>query len=349
LEDIDRSSPHIIHCHAPIRICDLGGWTDTWFAQHGQVLNITVQPGVDVQLTVTPNAQEPDIIIQADNYGDRYTYHRGNGWQKHPLLEAAIESMDIPLSISLEVRIRSTIPAGAATGTSAAVVVALLGALNQIVPHYRSPNELAYAAWRIETEWLGLQSGIQDQLAAAHGGINLIEMHAYPNADVTSIQLPPQMLDELERRLVLVYLGQAHQSSDVHQLVIQTLEAAGSEAKALQTLRATAIVGRDALLSGDLDAFGKIMIANHNAQGALHPDLISPEAHLIAEIAARHGASGWKVNGAGGSGGSLTILSSTDQTQYQAILHAIRSANPAFQIIPVTLAPAGARAWTGNR
>ena len=29
---------------APIRICDLGGWSDTWFAKRGSVLNIAVKP-----------------------------------------------------------------------------------------------------------------------------------------------------------------------------------------------------------------------------------------------------------------------------------------------------------------
>jgi len=28
-----------IHSEAPVRICDIGGWTDTWFAQHGAVFN----------------------------------------------------------------------------------------------------------------------------------------------------------------------------------------------------------------------------------------------------------------------------------------------------------------------
>lgn len=32
----------------PTRIADLGGWTDTWFAQHGLVCHLAVWPGVDV-------------------------------------------------------------------------------------------------------------------------------------------------------------------------------------------------------------------------------------------------------------------------------------------------------------
>jgi D-glycero-alpha-D-manno-heptose-7-phosphate kinase len=34
----------ILNGVAPIRICDLGGWTDTWFAGHGAIVNIGVYP-----------------------------------------------------------------------------------------------------------------------------------------------------------------------------------------------------------------------------------------------------------------------------------------------------------------
>ena len=32
----------IINSVAPIRICDNGGWTDTWFAEYGKIFNIEI-------------------------------------------------------------------------------------------------------------------------------------------------------------------------------------------------------------------------------------------------------------------------------------------------------------------
>src|SRR6476660_2833120 len=49
-----RTHTRTIHSIAPIRICDNGGWTDTWFAVHGKVLNIAVQPSVYVQVIHDP-------------------------------------------------------------------------------------------------------------------------------------------------------------------------------------------------------------------------------------------------------------------------------------------------------
>jgi len=40
-----RPWPRVIRAEAPVRICDLGGWTDTWFAEHGAVCSIAVTPG----------------------------------------------------------------------------------------------------------------------------------------------------------------------------------------------------------------------------------------------------------------------------------------------------------------
>ena len=37
----DTSRPlRVVNAVAPIRICDNGGWTDTWFAKHGKIFNI---------------------------------------------------------------------------------------------------------------------------------------------------------------------------------------------------------------------------------------------------------------------------------------------------------------------
>ena len=40
----------VIRSVAPVRICDNGGWTDTWFARHGKVFNIAVTPLVEVEV-----------------------------------------------------------------------------------------------------------------------------------------------------------------------------------------------------------------------------------------------------------------------------------------------------------
>ena len=87
------------------------------------------------------------------------------------------------------------------------------------------------------------------------------------------------------------------------------------------------------------------MVANTEAQARLHPDLVSTEAQRVIDIATGHGVSGWKVNGAGGEGGSVTLLCGTGSGDALAGLdQAIRDADPLFEVIPIRLSRHGLRA-----
>lgn len=343
-----RSQPlRVINSVAPIRICDNGGWTDTWFAGHGQIFNIAVYPYAEVQIEVRPFHNQKDrIVINAENFGERYVMRRERKtWDRHPLLEAAIGFMKIPRDMAFEVTIFSEAPSGGSTGTSAAVTVALIGALDRLTPGRLTPHEVAAAAQRIETELLKQQCGIQDQLCSAYGGINYIEMFNYPHASVSSIIVPNSIWWELERRLALIYLGKSHSSSQIHEMVIRELEDAGPDCPKLEALRKTAPRSRDAVYSGDFDALGKAMIDNTEAQRRLHPKLVSADVDKIIQIAKAHGALGWKVNGAGGEGGSLTLLCSDRSHEKRAMIKAIEEVSPSFQSIPIYLSRQGLRVW----
>ncbi len=347
----DKPLPvRIINSVAPIRVCDNGGWTDTWFAKHGRIFNIGVYPYVEVQIRVYPRQeQENRVILHAENFGDRYAVfprQERHEWIHHPLLEAAIDYMGVPAELAVHISIFSEAPAGCSTGTSAAVSVALIGALDQLTPTHLTPLEVAYTAHRIETEMLNQQSGIQDQLCSAFGGISYIEMFDYPYAAVSPILVSNATWWELERRLVLIFLGKSHSSSSVHEMVIRGLEDAGPENPKLEALRRTAALSRDALYDSDFDALGHAMQDNTEAQRNLHPALISKDAEQIIGIARAHGALGWKVNGAGGEGGSLTLLSGPEMTRKRTMIHEIEQTNPLFQCIPTYLSRFGLRVWS---
>ena len=347
----ERPRPQrVINSVAPIRVCDNGGWTDTWFAKRGRVFNIGVYPFVEVQIETYPrDALDHRVILHAENFGQRYAVFPHNvrhEWIHHPLLEAAIDYVGVPPNVSVQISIFSEAPAGCSTGTSASVTVALIGALDQLTPGRMTPLEVAYAAHRIETEILNQQCGIQDQLCSAYGGINYIEMFDYPYAAVSQIHVPNPIWWELERRLCLIFLGRSHSSSQVHEMVIRGLEDAGADNPQLERLRRTPQLSRDAVYAGDFGGLGRAMAENTEAQRALHPNLVSADAQQVIDTAREHGALGWKVNGAGGEGGSVTILSGPSMSRKRAMVHAIEQTNPLFQNIPVYLSRVGLRVWS---
>lgn len=343
----NEATKRVINAMAPIRVCDLGGWTDTWFAETGAVLNIGVYPYAEVQIYVAERVSDkPRITVYAENFDERYQLDPAHiSYDRHPLLEAAIDIMELPTNLSFEINLFSAAPAGCSTGTSAAITVALIGALDMLTPGRRTPHEIARLAHRVETEKLGLQCGIQDQLSAAYGGICFIEMYQYPLSSVSQIVVPNSVWWELERRLLLVFLGRTHSSSAVHGQVIERLDRADADKSALEPLRRAAYAGKDAIYRGDFKAFGQCMIDNTEAQAGLHPALVSDDARAVIDLAKEHGAIGWKVNGAGGEGGSLTILCGAEGEQKRAFVDALPSVNPRFQVIPTYLSRIGLRCW----
>lgn len=330
---------------APVRTCDCGGWTDTWFARHGAVFHVAVHPGVRVVIDARPaaSAGAGPVMLRAENYGDQYAFVPGTRpWGRHPLLEAAVEAAGVPPGMTVEIRLRSAVPPGASTGTSAAVCVALVGALRALRGQSLDPGAVASDAHAVEVDRLGQQSGLQDQMAAAYGGVNYVEISSYPASTVRQLAVAGAVLAALEDRLLLVYLGRTHSSSAIHEQVIRDLTSAGARGSvALEALRGAAAAARDAVLAGDFGALGAAMRANTDAQRLLHPALVGSDARQVIAAARAHGALGWKVNGAGGEGGSIALLCGAEAGARAAVESAVTAASPSYRLIPTSIARRG--------
>jgi D-glycero-alpha-D-manno-heptose-7-phosphate kinase len=289
-----------IVARAPVRVCDLGGWTDTWFAKRGLVCNIALGPGVTVQILPAAKAGVRRLVLAA--HGIRLELDHTNTVPGHPMIEAILRAH--PSAAGSEIRIDSTVPPGSGVGTSASVGVALVAALRTHSGLAVDQHDVAVEAHRLETS-TGMQSGVQDHAAAAFGGVSLIEVD-YPGFVVTRVPVSDATLGSLAVRLQTVYFGRPHLSSAIHSEVIARLENSDPE-PLLQPIRDLAARGASALQEGDLDSYMRILMASVEAQRALDGELVSSDADRIVRWCAELGA-GAKVNGAGGDGGSLTVL-----------------------------------------
>ena len=60
----------------------------------------------------------------------------------------------------------------------------------------------------------------------------------------------------------------------------------------------------------------------------------------MIECAAAQGAIGWKVNGAGGDGGSVTILSTTRRTK-EVLEDRVTVLDKRYRVLPIQISPVG--------
>ena len=79
------------------------------------------------------------------------------------------------------------------------------------------------------------------------------------------------------------------------------------------------------------------MTANTEAQRSLHPDLVGPDADRVIGLASALGSLGWKVNGAGGDGGSITVVSATATDNRNSSSAGSVLLDPRYRVLPVRL------------
>ncbi len=356
---------------APVRVADVGGWTDTWFGAPGRVCAVAVGPGVRVRAEVVADPVvdahgdgRPVRILAPDVGVDlRCGPSAGpDGWARpepldQPLLEHAVGLVlgsvePLPAGVGLVVTISSAVPPGASLGPSASVLVAVLAALDALVADgpagRRSAADLARVAHEVEVGRAGREAGVQDHWAAALGGCSLLAISPYPDVRATPIPLAPATVDGLAERLVTVVF-EAHDSSAVHAEVIRSVVGCTGPDHdrtrgALRRLSALAGDAADALAAGDLARWGAVLVAATGAQAELHPSLVGPAHAAGIDVARSLGAAGWKVNGAGGDGGSLTVLAADRAGAAAELAGALVTVHPAAQV--VDLRPAGGVAVT---
>jgi D-glycero-alpha-D-manno-heptose-7-phosphate kinase len=320
----------VIRTRAPVRIDFSGGWTDVALfteASKGFVLNAAI----DIYSYATVK-KLPEKEIWTNSYGYKHKETRENRAIKIysadfdiyeeaeevkqleyngniDLAKAAIRQMGI--QGGLDIITRSNAPAGSGLGTSASMGVALIGALSRFQGISLLPYEFAEQASFIERQELGILGGKQDHYASSIGGINFMEFMG-EEVKVSKLQLSSDVMLELEKSLVLCYTGTSRLSGDIHRKVREAYQDEEPKTKqALRNLKAIAQEMKNALLSGDLKAFGQLLNENWENQKALHPSVTNKQIDELFDVVLSNGGIGGKACGAGG-GGCLVFYSESD-------------------------------------
>jgi D-glycero-alpha-D-manno-heptose-7-phosphate kinase len=326
----------IIRARAPVRFCDLGGWTDTRIVPSGAVLNFCASLYTHVTLHVGAHSGISIESYDTDEQAQIRDIRQIEYNSVLDLFKAAVKRSGVKRGV--RIMVRSDAPPGSGLGSSAALGVATMAALSHYLRWNLLPYEVARESQALEVEELGLECGVQDQLASAYGGVSFMEV-TYPHARVLPVPLDTATLCELEDRFVLVYTGQSHFSSAMHEKVIAEYHA-GRNVHVFERLAECAGRGKEALLAGDLNAFAEAMNENWTAQKALHPDITTAQIEALQEKTRAAGAIGFKANGAGG-GGTVTVLAQRNRD------HLVRRAveELGMTVLPSKIDFSGLRVW----
>jgi len=216
----------------------------------------------------------------------------------HPIVrEAIIES---GIKESLEISSMADIPSkGSGLGSSSSYCVGLLNALYKFKGINLEAKELAKKASFIEIKKCGDPIGIQDQYAAAYGGMNLFTF-TKNKVEVLKIN-NSQFVREIESSLLFFYTGKTRSASKIlkgHQDNINN----GSSLSVLDDIKEIPFKLYESIKKENIDDFSYLINLNWNLKKTASSASSNEKIDSIIETGLRNGALGAKLLGAGMEG-----------------------------------------------
>ncbi|MDB4972160.1 MAG: Mevalonate kinase [Myxococcaceae bacterium] len=268
---------------------------------HGRpALALSVERGAEV--TVAPSAGAATTLhIEPWNVAVDSGSETNLG--REPLQQALkVARAFYPDEVELALHATMRLPSGAGMGSSAALGVAVLRALDQARGLTRSNEEIYQRSLDWERVFHGNPSGV-DNAMATHGGMAL-----FKKGEPLTRVVPRHPIS-----LVVAYSGSSSSTKLMVDSVARQFEKEPERiGKVFDAIAAIVSNGKLALEQGELKDLGQLMTMNHKLLSGMMLSTDALEEMIAAAMAA--GALGAKVTGAGG-GGCMVALADSAATK----------------------------------
>jgi D-glycero-alpha-D-manno-heptose-7-phosphate kinase len=318
-------SASAVEATAPTRIDLAGGTLDIWPIYLFHPGAVTVNCAIDrrawarVETGVTGvRIESKDTLAKAEGRDVSEVLGGGGSLVAYILRALGIDS-------GVKVVTHSRVPAGSGLGGSSALAVAIVAAAARAFGKELDADSMWPVVRDAEAQNMGVPAGMQDHLAAIHGGV--LGIHLDPGA-VRAARLATDPA-RVEESLLLVDAG-VTRFSGINNWEVFKGQIDGNEQVRGALGRIVSAAGRlrDALEAHRYDDVAPLMDDEWQARKQLAPGVTTPEIDRIAELAREAGGAA-KVCGAGGGGMVAVWAVPGKREKAQA---AIRDAG--FKVVP---------------
>jgi mevalonate kinase len=227
---------------------------------------------------------------------------------------------EIELALRADVRL----PGGAGMGSSAALGVAVLRAMDEARGLTRPEHEIFERSLAWERVFHGNPSGV-DNAMATYGGLALFRRGPEPLSERLTPFVPRHA-----PRLLAGYSGPSPSTEKMVKGVADLLARKPEEtSKQFDAIAAIVNNGKLALEQGEMKSLGQLMTMNHMILAGYFL-LSTPEIETMIRAAKAAGALGAKVTG-GGGGGCMIALVDNDSS-YAAVKAALGALGPVYDV-----------------
>lgn len=299
----------------PFRISFFGGGTDfpDFFNEYGgKVISTSIDKYCYVNVRLLPEFFE---------YKDEIIYSKIEQVKdiesiNHPMVKNCLKLMDVK---NIKVYYDADLPARTGLGTSSSFAVGLLNCLlrlkndelfrnlNSLDGMHKYKTKLADMAIYVEREMCKESGGIQDQIAASFGNLNLISFgKEYNNGyNVKNITMNYEEKSKLNDNLMMFFTGISRNSFEIQS---KTQSHLSSNVNKLIEMNKLADEAYDYLINSNFDEFGRLLDYTWQLKRGLNNTISNSFIDEIYEVAKTVGATGGKLLGAGGGGFMLFYI-----------------------------------------
>src|SRR5438046_7067313 len=288
---------------APMRISFGGGGTDleAYYAKYGGLVVSTAINKYFYAVITTDESDDLQVISADYRSLFRHSPYNDLFWNGDLALPKAILH-HYGIRRGLNLFVASEVPPGTGLGSSSAAAVTMVRAISTLIEQPMIKHQVAELASYIEINKMGMPIGKQDQYASAFGGLNKITFTTN-EIMVDPLKIAPDVLQTLERRLMLILTGSSRESTSIlkHQRK-STQEQDKSVLQALHNIKRVATKVQFCLEKGDLDEFARLLHYSWQEKRRLAQGLSTNSIDEYYNLALAHGASAGKITSAGGGG-----------------------------------------------
>ena len=301
----------MIVTRTPFRISLCGGGSDlpAFYEKNGgcvisttinKYMYITSHPSFDKK-TTTLRYSKVESVSDVKNIEHKYF--------KQCLLDEKLKGIEIT-SIA-------DVPQGTGLGSSSSFTVGLLNNLKCYKREYISKGELAEMACELEINKLGNPIGKQDQYAAAYGGLNFYQFNKDGSVDVEPVLLEHDKYKQLEKNLIMLYVGGEHSASEILKEQSKNMVSAKDKEEGQKRIVELTHQLKYELEHSNIDAVGTTLHENWLIKKTLANGISNPQFDKWYDKALKNGALGGKILGAGGSGFFLFYVPEKNQEKFR--------------------------------
>lgn len=349
-----------IRAKAPTRIDLAGGTVDIWplylFLNRATTINLAIDLYAETELEeFAPASGEPVVCLRAEDQGAelKFAWSAIESQTPPPALELHWKYLRYFLerkkksgrfypTLGLTLSTRAKSPAGAGLGGSSTLSVSIIGALKIWCDGKLSVEgegeHLVEITRDVETTVIKVPAGMQDYYGAMFGGLQSLRWGAGGH---DRKWLAPELISELEDRVLLFYSGQSRNSGINNWALFKSfIDGQGPVREQFHGINHSTHLLEQALGEKDWRGVGNAIAAEWEIRRGLASGITTPEIDRAFELGMEKGATAGKICGAGGGGCFFIYLPERSPGIRDAIVREV-GALPGIRHLPFRAARKG--------